>query len=221
MWFTTNALSRKNLMALTGLFLSFFLVIHLAGNLQLLLPADEAQPAYNAYSRFLSGFWPVKFVAYGLYAAILLHTADAFYLYFLKNKAKGSRYHYDKRGRASQWYARQMTALGVIILVFLIIHFKDFWFPYKFQEMPIDAEGNKDLYTIVVAAFKEWWYVLLYIISFIALGYHLLHGVFSAHRTLGLYHSGYSNLIKKAGYVFAVVITLGYIIIPVFIYLYR
>lgn len=221
MWFSKNALTRKNLMALTGLFLSFFLIIHLLGNLQLLMPEESAKLQYNSYSKFLSGNPLIKIVAYLLYASIIFHTIDAIYLFFKAKKAKKSAYAYDKRNRASKWYSRNMTFLGVIILVFLIMHFKDFWFPYKFQEMPLDADGNKDLYTIVVTAFKQWWYVLIYIIAIIALGYHLLHGVFSAARTLGLYNPFYSKVVKIAGVVFAIAMTLGYIIIPIFIFLYR
>ncbi|MDO5656330.1 MAG: succinate dehydrogenase cytochrome b subunit [Flavobacteriaceae bacterium] len=221
MWFTRNAITRKNLMALTGLFLSFFLIIHLIGNLQLLLPADQAQTAYNTYSHFLSDFLLVKIIAYLLYASILIHSLDAIYLFFLMKKSKGKRYVYDKRGRASKWYTRNMTALGVIILLFLIIHFKDFWYPYKFMEIPIDGEGYRDLYSIVITAFKQEWYILLYLIAFIALGYHLIHGVFSAHRSLGLYNKTYSLIIKNLSLIFAIIITLGYSIIPIFIYLYR
>ena len=219
MIFNKNTLTRKNLMALTGLFLSFFLIIHLAGNLQLLLPADEAQLQYNSYSRLLGGNIFVKFVAYVLYACIIVHTIDAIYLAIKSKKANGPSYARDRRGRASKWYSRNMMALGIIIFVFLVIHFKDFWYHYKFGTLPLDINGNKDLYTLVVVAFQQLWYVILYIVAIVALGYHLLHGVFSAHRTLGLYHPLYTKIIKILGIIFAVVMTFGYILIPVYIYL--
>ncbi|WP_051205472.1 succinate dehydrogenase cytochrome b subunit [Salinimicrobium xinjiangense] len=218
MIFLKNSITRKNLMAITGLFLSFFLIIHLLGNLQLLLPAEEAQLQYNSYSRLLGGNILVKLVAYVLYLCIILHTLDAIYLSYKRKKANGISYSYDRRGRASTWYSRNMMALGIIIFVFLVIHFKDFWYHYKFGELPLDANGNKDLYTLVVVAFEELWYVILYIIAILALGYHLLHGVFSAHRTIGLYHPMYNSMVQVLGVVFAVAITVGYIVIPLYLY---
>ncbi|MGP1993544.1 succinate dehydrogenase cytochrome b subunit [Zobellia laminariae] len=221
MWYVKNALTRKNLMALTGLFLSFFLIIHLLGNLQLLLPAEEARLQYNWYSHLLAGNIVIKVISIVLYACILLHTIDAIYMSLKSKKANGPGYAKDKRGRASKWYARNMMFLGSIIFLFLVIHFKDFWYHYKFGEMPLDENGNKDLYTLVIAAFDQLWYVILYVLAIIALGYHLLHGVFSAHRTLGLYHPLYSKIVKFLGMAYAGIMTVGYIIIPVFIYLNR
>ena len=216
--FLKNSITRKNLMALTGLFLSFFLIIHLLGNLQLLLPADEAQIQFNKYAHFLGNLLPIKIISYGMYACILAHIIDGFYLFVKSKKANGTSYGYDKRKRASTWQSRNMTFLGSILFLFLIIHFKDFWYVYKFGEVPLDKEGNKDLYTLVVNAFSQWWYVLLYIISILALGFHLLHGFFSAHRTLGLYHPFYAKIVKYFGIGFSLLITVGYLIIPIIIF---
>ena len=218
-WYIKNSVTRKNLMAITGLFLSFFLIIHLAGNLQLLLPEATAKLQYNSYSQFLGGNPLVIAISFVLYACIILHTADAIYLAMKRRKANGATYSRDRRGRASTWYSRHMMALGVIVFVFLVIHFKDYWYRYKFGDLPLDENGNRDLYTLVMVSFEQLWYVILYVIAIIALGYHLLHGVFSAHRTIGLYHPVYNTIIKVLGIIFAVVITIGYIIIPVFIYI--
>lgn len=218
-WFIRNSITRKNLMALTGLFLSLFLIIHLAGNLQLLLPETEAKIQYNAYSEFLGGNLLVLAVSLVLYACILLHTIDAIYLAVKSKKANGVSYSRDRRGRASTWYSRHMMALGIIIFVFLVIHFKDYWYVYKFGDLPLDENGKKDLYTLVVVSFEQLWYVILYVIAIIALGYHLLHGVFSAHRTIGLFHPVYNRIIKVLGILFSIAITIGYIIIPIFIYI--
>lgn len=206
-------------MALTGLFLCFFLIIHLLGNFQLLLRPEEAQLQYNSYSDFLSNNLLVKIISYVLYASILVHTLDAIYLSIKAKKAKGSSYVKDKRHRASKWYSRQMMLLGIIVFAFLVIHFKDFWFPYKFGNLSTDANGNKDLYTLVIVAFQELWYVILYAVAILALGFHLLHGFFSAFRTMGLYHPKYNRIVKSIGVIFAVAITLGYLVIPFYIYL--
>lgn len=218
MWFIRNAITRKNLMALTGLFLSFFLIIHLLGNLQLLMPAGEARLQYNLYSDFLSNNILIKLISYVLYASILVHIIDSIYLSIKAKKASGSSYAKDKRNRASKWYSRQMMLLGTIVFAFLVIHFKDFWYIYKFETLPIDSAGNKDLYGLVVAAFQDLWYVILYGVAILALGFHLLHGFFSAFRSLGLYHPTYSKLVKFVGIGFATAMTVGYIIIPFYVY---
>lgn len=206
-------------MALTGLFLCFFLIIHLLGNFQLLLPKEEAQLQYNLYSDFLSNNILVKVISYVLYASILVHTIDSIYLSIKAKKAKGSSYARDKRNRASKWYSRQMMLLGTIVFAFLVIHFKDFWFPYKFGSINSDANGNRDLYSLVVISFQELWYVILYAVAILALGFHLLHGFFSAFRTIGLYNPRYNRIIKMIGVIFSAAITLGYFVIPFYIYL--
>ena len=215
-----STITRKALMALTGLFLCFFLVIHLLGNLQLLLPAQQAKESFNSYSHLLSGNIFIKIISYVLYTAIVVHCVDALVI-TLKNKKTAGKYAVDNRAKVSKWYSRNMGILGTIILVFLVFHFKDFWYQYKFGTLPLDEEGNKDLYTIVIAAYRDWWYVLFYVLSMFALGYHLLHGFFSAARSLGVYHPKYVAWIRTFGTGYSYVIAIGFAIIPIYIYLYR
>lgn len=162
-------------MCLTGLFLGFFLLIHFLGNLQLFLPQEQAHLQFNAYSHFLSGNIVIKIVSLVLYTSIILHAIDGLVI-TIKNKKSGGTYRSDRRGRASKWYSRNMGILGTLILIFLVIHFQNFWYVYKFGSLPLDDKGNKDLYILVITVFKEWWYVVIYVISMIALCYHLIHG---------------------------------------------
>ncbi len=213
--FTT--LTRKLIMCLTGLFLCFFLIIHFLGNLQLFLPAAEAHTKFNAYSHFLSGNILIKIVSYILYSCLILHAVDALFI-TLKNKKAAKPYRHDRRKRASKWYSRNMGLFGTLILIFLVIHFKNFWYVYKFGSLPLDADGHKDLYILVVTTFKEGWYVLLYVLSMAALCYHLIHGVHSAARTLGLFHPKYVRWIKISGILYAVIISVGFAMMPLYIY---
>jgi len=212
-----STLFRKYLMALTGLFLCFFLVIHLLGNLQLFLPAEQARNSFNGYSQLLSGNIFIKIISYVLYASIVIHSVDALVITVFNRKRAGN-YEYDKRAVASKWYSRNMGILGTIILVFLVFHFKDFWYQYKFGTMPVDIAGNKDLYEIVIKAYEELWYVLFYVLAMFALGYHLLHGFYSAARTLGIYHPKYVSFIRIFGTWYSYIITLGFAAIPLYIY---
>lgn len=139
-----STLSRKMLMCLTGLFLGFFLLIHFLGNLQLFLPQEQAHLQFNAYSHFLSGNIIIKIVSYVLYASIILHAVDGLII-TLKNRKSGGGYQTDRRGRASKWASRNMGILGTLVLIFLVIHFQNFWYIYKFGNPPLDENGNKDL----------------------------------------------------------------------------
>lgn len=212
-----STLFRKYLMALTGLFLCFFLVIHLLGNLQLFLPGEMARNSFNWYSHLLSGNIFIKIISYVLYASIVVHCVDALLITVFNSKRAGN-YAYDKRAAASKWYSRNMGILGTIILVFLVFHFKDFWYQYKFGTMPLDDAGNKDLYEIVIKAFQNIWYVLFYVLAMFALGYHLLHGFYSAARSLGIYHPRYVAFIRIFGAWYSYIITLGFVAIPLYIY---
>ncbi|MFD1630439.1 succinate dehydrogenase cytochrome b subunit [Pseudopedobacter beijingensis] len=212
-----TTLSRKMIMGLTGLFLCFFLTIHLLGNLQLFLPAEEARIQFNWYSHLLSGNALIKLVSYILYLSIIIHVVDSIII-TSKNKKASTPYQYDKRKRASKWYSRNMGILGTIILIFLVIHFKNFWYVYKFGEMPLDEQGQKDLYQIVVTTFQEGWYVVIYVIAMIALCYHLLHGISSAFRSFGLYHPKYVRWVKYIGYAFSIIVCTGFALMPIYIF---
>lgn len=214
----TSSLMRKMLMALTGLFLCFFLVIHLLGNLQLLLPAEQARTSFNSYSQLLSGNIFIKIISYVLYASLILHALDALIITIKNRKAAGT-YAYDKRAAASKWYSRNMGILGTVILVFLVFHFKDFWYQYKFGNLPLDAAGNKDLYGIVVGVYQDLWYVFFYVVCMFAVGFHLLHGFFSAARSMGVYHPRYVKWLRSFGKWYSYIITIGFAVIPVYVYL--
>jgi succinate dehydrogenase / fumarate reductase, cytochrome b subunit len=211
-------LSQKNLMALTGLFLCFFLVIHLFGNLQLLLPPESARWQFNFYSKLLSENIFIHIISYILFGSIAAHVIYALIITIRNRRSNGRRYEYDRRGVSSKWYSRRMGLLGSIVLIFLVIHLRDFWYEVQFGHLPLDKDGQEDLYTLVVTVYKNGWYVLIYVLAMVALGYHLLHGFFSAARTLGLYHPRYVKWIRVVGWVYSVGISAGFAVIPVFVH---
>jgi succinate dehydrogenase / fumarate reductase cytochrome b subunit len=217
----SHTLSRKNLMALTGFFLCLFLVIHLFGNLQLLLPVEVARWQFNFYSKLLSENIFIELISYVLFASILAHAIYALLITIQNRRSNGKRYEYDRRGVSSKWYSRKMGLLGTIILFFLIIHLRDFWYQLQFGHVPLDKDGQKDLYTLVVRVYRDGWYVLIYVVCMVALGYHLLHGFFSAARTLGLYNPRYVHWIRVAGWVYSIGISAGFALIPVYVHFAR
>ncbi len=214
-----SSLAKKYWMALTGLFLSVFLIAHLAGNLQLLDMSPEGQLKFNAYAKFMTTFPLVKAVSYLLYASILFHAFDGILLAIQNRKARPVKYAYEKPGANSTWYSRQMALLGTLILVFLVIHMKGFWYEMHWGELGLDADGNKDLYTLVAAAFAQPWYVALYVVMMGVLAFHLLHGFASSFQSLGLNHPRYTPIIKNVGVFFAVIVPIFFALIPVWMFI--
>jgi succinate dehydrogenase / fumarate reductase cytochrome b subunit len=217
----SHTLSRKNLLALTGLFLCFFLVIHLFGNLQLLLPEDVARWQFNFYSKLLSENILIQIISYVLFASIVAHVIYALVITVHNKRSSGKRYEYDRRSVSSNWYARKMGLLGTILLFFFIIRFRDFWYQLQFGHVSLDKDGQKDLYTLVVTVYRDGWYVLIYVLCMVALGYHLLHGSFSAARTLGFYNARYVRWVRTAAWIYSIGISAGFAIIPVYIHFAR
>ena len=219
--FFVSSIGRKLIMSLTGLFLISFLVIHLIGNLQLLY--DDDGVAFNTYAYFMTNNPLIKTVSFGLYFFILLHAIQGIIIALYNRKMKGSNYEKSSNQNAS-WASKNMALLGILILAFLLIHMGDFWFKMKFtdqlREIPYNDENvmMKDLYHRVTLAFKELWIVVAYLIGLIALGFHLMHGFASAFTSLGLRHKKYTPLINAVGALSAILLPLGYAIIPLYIY---
>lgn len=215
----TSSIGRKLIMSLTGLFLISFLIVHLIGNLQL-LKGDEGE-AFNVYAYFMTHNPVIKIVSYGLYFFILLHTFVGLALWAKNRKAKGQK-NAVYTGANATWASKNMALLGTLIFAFLLIHMGDFWLKMKLDQTPmvtIDGESYKDLYALVVITFEKPIFVIAYIVGMIVLGFHLWHGFQSAFQTLGLNHKKYTPIIHGLGKIFAVVVALGFAIIPIIMYL--
>ncbi len=217
-----SSIVKKYWMAATGLFLCLFLVGHLAGNFQLFIPGEAGQLQFNEYAVFMTTNPLVKLLSYLTYASVLFHAIDGVILTMQNKKARPVQYAYNKPSANSIWSSRNMGILGTIMLVFIVMHMGQFWFKYKFGEVPYmetaDGEKMKDLHTIVMAAFQQSWIVALYVISMVAMGFHLWHGFSSAFQSMGVNHPKYTPVIKKIGYAFAVLVPLGFAIIPIYLF---
>ncbi|WP_462264057.1 succinate dehydrogenase cytochrome b subunit [Mucilaginibacter sp.] len=128
-----SSLGKKLIMALTGLFLCTFLIVHLGGNL-LLFKHDDGY-SFNVYANFLTHFPPIEVIAYVLYAAILVHTLYAIILTTKNRKARPVNYAVGTKSDVS-FASKNMGLLGSILFLFIVIHMSDFWFTYKFDVLP-------------------------------------------------------------------------------------
>lgn len=213
----SSSLGRKFLMAITGLFLCSFLMIHLIGNVTLF--TDPVQ--FNEYTRFMSSNSLIRIMEIVLVVGFLAHIIDAVMLTKANKAAQPVKYAMDKK--KSSWYSRNMGLTGSIILAFLILHLQSFWYEYKFGEvaMTVDSSGEaiKDMYEIVLASFSQSWYSGLYVVAMLLLGSHLNHGFQSAFQSIGWRHRKYTPMIKMAGTAFAVLMTAGFITFPIYFYI--
>lgn len=213
----SSSLGKKYLMAITGLFLCSFLIIHFLGNIALFTNPVQ----FNEYTRFMSSNPIIRVMEIVLVLGFLTHIIDALILTMANKKAQPVKYAMNKN--KSSWYSRNMGLTGTIILVFLILHLQSFWYEYKFGEvlMTIDSNGDeiKDMFTIVKTAFSEWWYSAIYILAMILLGSHLNHGFQSAFQSVGLRHKKYTPTIKMLGVGFSISITIGFISFPIYFFI--
>src|SRR5258708_21382272 len=139
-----SSLGKKLIMALTGLFLCTFLIVHLGGNL--LLFSDDEGYGFNVYANFLTHFPPIEVIAYLLYLSILVHAIYALVLTIQNRKARPVTYAVVNKSPAS-WSSKNMGLLGAILLLFIVIHMSDFWYSYKYSHKIGYKEYRTDLAT--------------------------------------------------------------------------
>lgn len=215
-----SSLGKKLIMALTGLFLITFLIGHLLGNMQL-FKDDEGQ-AFNEYAKLMTTNPLIKILSYITYISIVVHVLYSIMLTRANRRARPVDYSVKRQNENSMWSSRNMGIMGTIVLLFLVVHMKSFWYEMHFGTLPMVEYGGggaiKNLYLIVFVAFQELWYVVLYVISMAALAFHLSHGFQSSFQTLGLSHPKYTPIIKFIGMSFAIVVPLLFAIIPIYIY---
>ncbi len=187
--FLTSSIGRKSVVALTGLFLSTFLVVHMVGNLQLIWGSRDA---FNEYTYVMTHNKVIKIVSYLTYASIVVHAAMAIAVNRSNAGARPQRYAVSGSGTNSSWASRNMVFLGVVLLVYIIVHLGNFWYVLKFGEVDayVTESGKhvKDLYSMVIVAFQQEWLVAFYVAGMAALSYHMVHGFQSGFQTVGSSH---------------------------------
>ena len=213
-----STIFRKTLAGLSGFFLVLFLLGHLLGNLQLFIPGEDGQKQFNEYALFMTTNPAVKVLSVLTYSSIILHTVLTLFLVFQSSNARDVKYLQSSGNANSTWGSKNMAVLGTLILIFIVIHMKSFWYEMHFGAIGSDPWGNKDLHTVTVTAFNELWYVLFYVLSMVVLAIHLKHGVESVFQTLGIKTRRYVSLIHKAAYGFALIVPAAFASIPIYLY---
>lgn len=213
--FLGSTVGKKYLMGITGLIWAGFVLAHMAGNLLIFVSHD----AYNAYGHALTSGNIIYVAEAILVSALLVHVLCALSLTKDNRVAKGQRYAVTASGKKKVSLAsRTMAVQGSLILVFVIWHLITFKFGTHY-ETTVNGVVMRDLARLMVEVFQSPGYVGWYLVCLILLGFHLSHGVGSTFQSLGLMEGTYRNLWKKLSYGYAVIVALGFIAQPVYIFL--
>lgn len=218
----TYSIGRKLIVALAGIFLILFLLVHLGINITLIL--CETTKPFNIAAHFMGTNIIVKIFEVILFGGIVIHIIYTLILQVQNWLARPIRYRIPNFAQLS-FFSKFQIHTAAIILVFLGIHLTNFYFKSRFGELEeISYDGVKylpDLGSLVIQKFQTPGFVILYIAFFIFLAFHLLHGFQSAFQTLGLNHQSYTPFIKTLGVVYSLIVFTGFTAIPIVIYFTR
>jgi len=203
-------------MALTGLFLIAFLIVHVGLNACVF--ADDNGKMFNDGAHFMGNNTIPRILEIGLMAGFILHILQGIMLE-LQNRSKRKKgYAVSMGNKGSKWYSRSMGLLGTLILIFLIIHLTHFWIPNRSNQGWLLGE-EINLYDRMKLVFQEEWVVIVYVLGCISLAWHLVHGFQSAIRTIGVTNKKYLNLFNAIGIGFSIIVPLAFALMPVSFYL--
>ena len=208
-----SSIGKKLAMALSGLFLVVFLTQHFVIN----MTSVFSESLFNEISLFMGNNALVQMILQPiLIFGVLFHFTMGFVLELQNSKSRSIKYKSYKGSANAPWVSRNMIVSGIVILLFLGLHFYDFWFPemnYKYVEvMPL----NPDRYfEEMIHKFESPVRVGIYVFSFLFLALHLYHGFASSFQSMGL-NNKYSKAIKSITAAFAIVVPVGFAVIALF-----
>lgn len=225
------SIGKKMIMALTGIFLITFLPVHLAGNLLLL----KGPAAFNEYAEFMGTSPLIRVMEFVLFGGFIFHIVDGLMLKMQNKKARPIGYAVSAGSKNASWFSKNMATTGIILLIFLILHLISFFIKARFGadvnfginsenwngswltqgDYGVTPEHPFSMYHKTAMLFSIPWYAILNIVAMLVIMGHLIHGFQSAFQTLGINHPKYTPLIKAIGYGYAVIVPLGFCVIPV------
>jgi succinate dehydrogenase / fumarate reductase, cytochrome b subunit len=208
-----SSITKKIVMSLAGLFLALFLCVHLIINLTLL--RGDGGGMYMWACDFMTTNIVIKIFEVVLFGGFLLHIIFGLIVTFKNWVSRPVGYLKSNKSQTS-FFSRYMFHTGAIIFIFLLLHFINFYFVKLGW---VNAPGNfdkHDFYHMAIFLFSNKLYSLIYIAFFVFLGFHLNHSIQSGFQTLGMNHDKYTPFIKAFSAVYAIIIAVGFITIPVY-----
>ena len=213
-----TSVARKVAMALSALFLILFLIIHLAVNLTSVI----SESTFNELSHFMGTNPLIQFAMQPvLLAGVIFHFVMGFVLEIQNKRARGSEKYYAYNGGAnSSWMSRNMIITGVMILLFLGLHLWDFWVgEMNYKYIQFNEPDPTRYYHELIEKFHEPLRVGMYVLCFVFLCLHLLHGFQSAFQSMGWKDNARKKLISQVGNWYSYIICGGFIFIALFHYI--
>ena len=220
---TNSSVGKKLVMSITGCFLVLFLLFHMSMNLAMLFSYD----AYNAVCEFLGANWYALVATVILAAGVVVHFIYAFILTINNYRARGTqRYAVTVKEKGVSWASKNMLVLGIIVVLGLGLHLTDFWAKMQLVEIinhanPSTMVGDYEIAAtngaaLMMVTFSKWYNVVLYIVWFAALWFHLTHGVWSMFQTAGWANDTWYPRLKCAANIVASLIFLGFAVVAVY-----
>ncbi len=201
----TSSVGKKLLMAVTGLCFCGFLAAHLGGNLSIY----GGKAMFNSYAEHLHSLGVLLTIAeWGLLIFAVIHVLTGLTLFYQNYRARPVRYRVDKRAGGRTLGSATMPYTGIVLLLFVVFHLINFHFVDK---------TDTTIYDIVSRAFDSVLYVIVYIVAMVVAAIHVSHGFWSAFQTIGANHPKYMPIIRTLSLVFALVIGIGFGILPIFL----
>ena len=230
----TSSIGRKLIMALSGIFIILFLVVHVGLNACIWNATGENSDhgqMFNVAAHFMGSMVIIRILEIGLFVFIFLHAIQGLMLTVYNKQKRNTGYKVSLGNRGSKWYSRSMGLLGTLILLFLILHWINFWIPSRFTGVngvdgqPLEfvlpgGEKIHNLFALMQITFQDHlWIVIVYVLGCISLAYHLLHGFHSAFRTIGVHNPKYMKTLIAIGYAFSIIVPLAFAMMPISFYL--
>jgi succinate dehydrogenase / fumarate reductase, cytochrome b subunit len=210
-----TTIGKKYLMGVTGLIWAGFVFGHMAGNLLLFISPD----LYNAYGHALTSGNAIYLIEAVLIGALAIHIYAGITLTRLNRSARSQAYAVGPNGqKGASLASKTMAPQGLLILAFFILHIATFKYG-TYYETTVNGVVMRDLYRLVAEAFMQPAYVVWYIVSLLLLGLHLSHGVGSLFQSLGWRNEKSEPTLKKIGFIYAFVVSAGFIAQPVYMFL--
>lgn len=213
---TISSITKKIWMAMLGLFLMMFLVVHLGINLCLL--RDDGGKWFSDAAHFMGTNYVIKVFEVVLFAGFVFHILLGLILQLQNWRSRPVRYAVSNDSK-TPFLSKYMIYTGAIVFLFLVIHMMNFYFiKIGLAESPVALleNGEPDFYTTAIWLFEQPLYSILYIILLVILGFHLNHAFQAAFQTLGLQHKKYTPAIQMAGRIYAILVPFGFILIPLY-----
>ena len=225
MWLLNSSIGKKLIMSISGLFLILFLVFHLSMNVAAVFSGE----AYNMVCSLLGSNWYAVAATLVLAAGVVIHFVYAIILTLQNRKARGNdRYAINARPKGVEWASQNMFVLGLIVILFMLLHFSQFWYKMMFAELIGHHEvalGSAMVSPQDGAAFINYYFqgnaviTVLYLIWYVALWFHLTHGFWSAIQTIGWNNTIWMNRWECISKIVATVICGLFAIITIIFFL--